>query len=139
MKSACSRSPTNPEGWAECNGQLLQISQNQALFALLGTQFGGNGTTTFAVPDLRGRVPMGNGQGTGLTAQTMGAKGGQEAVTLTTTAVGAVDCAVKGKPGDATATPVFVPAPERTKVATMPPFVVVRFCIATQGTFPSRP
>jgi len=72
-----------PQGWAQCNGQLLSISQNQALFSLLGTTFGGDGLTTFALPDMRGRVPVATGQGTGLTNRNLGDKGGQERVTLT--------------------------------------------------------
>jgi microcystin-dependent protein len=72
-----------PVGWALCNGQLLAISQNQALFAILGTTYGGDGQTTFALPDLRGRFPMHAGTGTGLTARTIGSSGGQETVTLT--------------------------------------------------------
>lgn len=72
-----------PKGWATCNGQLLQISQNLALFDLLGTTFGGDGKTTFALPDMRGRVPVGTGQGPGLTDRTIGEKGGLESVTLT--------------------------------------------------------
>ncbi len=55
-----------PQGWAECNGQIMSISQNQALFSLLGTMYGGNGQTTFALPDLRGRIPLHFGQGPGL-------------------------------------------------------------------------
>lgn len=66
-----------PRGWAQCNGQLLPINQNQALFSLLGTQYGGNGQTNFALPDLRGRVPLGFAD-SGL----VGEKGGVEAVTL---------------------------------------------------------
>ena len=73
-----------PRGYASCQGQLLSISQNTALFALLGTTFGGNGQTTFALPDLRGRVPMGEGQGPGLTGRTLGEVGGTETVTLIT-------------------------------------------------------
>ena len=72
-----------PKGWAACNGQLLGIAQNQALFALLGTQFGGNGTTTFALPDLRGRVAISQGQGPGLSSYNMGDHAGVENVTLT--------------------------------------------------------
>jgi microcystin-dependent protein len=72
-----------PTGWAQCNGQLLSIAENTALFSLLGTTFGGDGKTTFALPDMRGRVPLGIGQGTGLTARTLGETGGQEKVTLT--------------------------------------------------------
>lgn len=66
-----------------CNGQLLSISQNTALFSLLGTTFGGDGVTTFALPDLRGRVPIHQGQGPGLTNRTIGEAGGAESVTLT--------------------------------------------------------
>jgi microcystin-dependent protein len=72
-----------PEGWAFCDGSLLPLSENTALFSLLGTTYGGNGTTTFALPDLRGRVPIGSGQGPGLSDYELGALGGQEVVTLT--------------------------------------------------------
>jgi microcystin-dependent protein len=71
-----------PRGWALCNGQLLAISQNEALFALLGTTYGGDGVTTFELPDLRGRVPVGIGQGSGLSPYTIGEVTGTEAVTL---------------------------------------------------------
>lgn len=71
-----------PTGWALCDGQLLPISQNQALFAILGTTYGGNGVTTFALPDLRGRVPMGWGQGPGLSPRAIGEASGSETVTL---------------------------------------------------------
>lgn len=71
-------------GWALCHGQLLAISQNDALFALIGTTYGGDGQTTFAVPDLRGRVPLHMGQGPGLSNRTIGEKAGSETVTLTT-------------------------------------------------------
>ena len=72
----------NPQGWALCNGQLLAINQNQALFALLGTTYGGDGQTTFALPDLRGRVPVGIGQGPGLSPYVIGQAAGVEATTL---------------------------------------------------------
>jgi microcystin-dependent protein len=71
-----------PKGWAMCNGQFLPINQNQALFSLLGTTYGGNGQTTFALPDLRGRVPLGFGQGPAATTYQLGEIGGSEAVTL---------------------------------------------------------
>ena len=71
-----------PRGWAELNGQLLPIAQNTALFALLGTQYGGNGQTTFALPDMRGRVLMHAGQGPGLTLRDQGESAGTEQVTL---------------------------------------------------------
>ena len=73
-----------PRGWAFCNGQLLPINQNQALFSLLGTTYGGNGVQTFALPDLRSRVPVGTGQGPGLSPYSLGQVGGVESVTLTT-------------------------------------------------------
>lgn len=72
-----------PRGWATCQGQLLSIAQNTALFSLLGTTYGGNGTTTFALPDLRGRVAVGMGQGPGLSSYTIGEIGGMENTTLT--------------------------------------------------------
>ncbi len=72
-----------PRGWAFCDGQLLQISQYSALFSLLGTTYGGDGRTTFALPDLRGRAPIHAGQGAGLTRRVLGERGGQETVTLT--------------------------------------------------------
>jgi len=71
-----------PAGWALCNGQLLQISQNQALLSLLGTTYGGDGVTTFALPDLRGRVPISSGQGPGLQNYTLAQTGGAESATL---------------------------------------------------------
>ncbi len=71
-----------PRGWALCNGQLLSISQYTALFSLLGTTYGGDGRTTFALPDLRGRVPVHAGQGPGLSNYRLGQRGGVEAVTL---------------------------------------------------------
>jgi microcystin-dependent protein len=74
-----------PVGWLICDGSILQITQNQALFALIGAQYGGNGTTTFALPDLRSRFPLGAGAGSGLTARTLATKGGEENHTLTTT------------------------------------------------------
>ncbi len=71
-----------PKGWMYCNGQILPVAQNQALFSLLGTTYGGNGVTTFALPDLRGRAAIGQGQGTGLQNYGLGQTGGTETVTL---------------------------------------------------------
>jgi len=71
-----------PKGWMQCNGQLLSITQNSTLFALLGTVYGGDGIRTFALPDLRSCVPMGQGNGPGLTPRTMGEKAGEETHTL---------------------------------------------------------
>lgn len=72
-----------PRGWASCQGQLMPINQHRALFSLIGTTYGGDGRTTFALPDLRGRVLIGAGQGPGLSNYREGAKGGQESFTLT--------------------------------------------------------
>lgn len=73
-----------PQGWLECNGQLLSISEYDTLFSLIGTTYGGDGQTTFALPDLRGRVPVHVGQGVGLSPRILGEKGGTEQVTLNT-------------------------------------------------------
>src|SRR5438105_10342167 len=72
-----------PRGWAFCNGQIMSIAQNTALFSLLGTTYGGDGITTFALPDLRGRAPVGQGQGPGLSNITLGEASGTESITLT--------------------------------------------------------
>ena len=72
-----------PQGWALCDGQLLPINQNQALYDLIGTTYGGDGIHTFALPDMRGRVPIGTGQGTGLSNRVLGQQGGLESVSLT--------------------------------------------------------
>lgn len=72
-----------PRSWAFCNGQLMAISQNQALFSILGTTYGGDGRTTFALPDLRGRVPISPGQGAGLTDFRLGQRSGRNDVTFT--------------------------------------------------------
>lgn len=74
-----------PRGWAFCQGQILSIAQNTALFSLLGTTYGGNGQTTFALPDLRGRTPIGAGQGPGLSPINLGQVGGTENTTLVIT------------------------------------------------------
>src|SRR3954470_8066858 len=71
-----------PKGWAFCDGQLLPLSQNTALFSLLGTTYGGDGKSTFALPDLQGSVPMHPGQGPGLSLHDLGERGGSETVTL---------------------------------------------------------
>lgn len=76
-----------PRGWAFCNGQLLSIAQNTALFSILGTTYGGDGRTTFALPNLNGRVPVGTGQSTAGSNYTLGEMAGQENVTLTQTQI----------------------------------------------------
>ena len=72
-----------PRGWAFCDGQLLAVSQNDALFSLFGTIYGGDGRTTFGLPDMRGRIPLHQGSGPGLSPRRLGAKAGEENVTLT--------------------------------------------------------
>jgi microcystin-dependent protein len=84
----------SPHGFAFCNGQLMPITQNTALFSLLGTNFGGDGTQTFALPDLRGRVPIHWGQGAGLSNYNLAQTGGAENITLTTTQIPAHSHAV---------------------------------------------
>src|ERR1700679_2352401 len=74
-----------PRGWAFCSGQILPISQNTALFSLIGTFYGGNGTSNFALPNFQGNVPIHMGQGTGLTQRPIGATGGETSVTLLAT------------------------------------------------------
>jgi len=74
-----------PKNWAFCQGQILSIAQNTALFSILGTTYGGNGTTTFALPDLRGRAPVSAGQGSGLSNYVLGQKSGSENAVLSTT------------------------------------------------------
>jgi microcystin-dependent protein len=150
-----------PKGWALCNGQLLPINQNQALFALLGTTFGGNGQTNFALPDLRGRAPIEVGNG-----HTLGEKGGEQAHTLTIAELpthahivnARTDVAPILGPSPtamlAQSSGVFLYAPAANPVAMAPnalgnvggsqahlnmqPFLTLSFCIALQGIFPSR-
>ena len=148
-----------PKGWAMCNGQLLPINQNQALFALLGTTFGGNGQTTFALPDLRGRVPIHVSN-----AHTLGQAGGELSHTLTqnempqhTHLVSASSSDQGGSPSagngfhgagnnvyhSPTALTTMNPATV-TNVGgsqahmNQQPFLTLTFCIALQGIFPSR-
>jgi len=156
-----------PRGWAELNGQLLAISQNTALFALLGTQYGGNGVTTFALPDMRGRVLIHAGQGPGLTLRDQGESAGSEQVTLnnaqlpahthTVTPLGSTADATlvspaNGVPPTKARTTLYAPGPgtipmsptltsaagSNSPVPVMQPYVTVRCFIALVGVFPSR-
>jgi len=150
-----------PRGWAFCDGQLFSITQNTALFSLLGTTFGGDGRTTFALPDLRGRVAIHPGSGPGLSPIQWGEKGGEEDVTLTVnqmpshehsvigaTLVGNPETA-KNQKSKGNNPPVNVPNIEMTSSMTgptggglahnnMPPFLGIYHIIALQGIFPSR-
>jgi microcystin-dependent protein len=85
-----------PRTWAFCQNQILSIAQNTALFSILGTTYGGNGQTTFALPDFRGRVPVGTGQGPGLNNITLGEMSGSPTVTLTTNQMPAHNHAISG-------------------------------------------
>jgi microcystin-dependent protein len=157
-----------PTGWALCNGQLLPISQNTALFSLLGTTYGGDGRSTFALPNLQGSMPMHPGDGPGLSQRVLGEEGGSATVTLVSTempshthAVGAsaADAGDRSPAGQrfanggggvqvyAAPAPGSAPlAPEAVGVAgggqphdNMQPYLVLSFCIALQGVFPPRP
>ena len=120
-----------PRGWALCDGQLLPIAQNAALFSLLGTTYGGDGRTTFALPDLRGRTPIHPGTGPRLSRRRLGEEGGSEtAQPRGVQASGPVK--VEG-----TAAPV-VEAADSQPQATMQPYLAVNFVIALQGVYPSR-
>ncbi|MGB9180201.1 MAG: tail fiber protein [Pyrinomonadaceae bacterium] len=152
-----------PQGWAKCDGQFLPINQNQALFSLMGTTYGGNGQTTFALPDLRGRVPLHSGNG-----HTLGERGGQTAHTLTQSELpthfhGAPNAVVNananadqgdpagnlwansGKSNYTTDAPNSAMAPNAIANVggsqaheNQSPYAVLNFCIALLGIFPSQ-
>ena len=149
-----------PKGWALCNGQLLPINQNQALFSLLGTTFGGDGRVNFALPDLRGRAPIHVGSG-----HALGEKGGEQAHTLSIAEIPTHTHILNGSNSNGTQQiPVgnlFAATPNQlyhgpdnaltTLIAgtvsnvggsqahlNMQPFVTLNFCIALQGIFPSQ-
>lgn len=154
-----------PRGWALCDGQLLAISQHQALFSILGTVYGGDGRTTFALPDLRSRVPMHPGSGPGLTPRTLGEKGGEETNTLSVSQIPSHTHNVNVVEEDGNESIPTGNVPAGTKVldkeyssnspnATMnsetisntgggqpvnnvQPYTTVNFIIALQGVFPS--
>jgi microcystin-dependent protein len=100
-----------PRGWALCNGQILSISQNSALFSLLGTTYGGNGINTFALPNLQGRLPMHWGDGAGLSPHSIGEMAGQETVTLLQPEIPAHSHQVTLPPGGASSNPGNSPSP----------------------------
>jgi microcystin-dependent protein len=161
---ACNFAPT---GWAFCAGQLLPISQNTALFSLLGTTYGGDGRSTFALPNLEGCTPMQPGQGPGLSFHDLGEQSGEEFVTLLeseipshnhfagaqTVPLGSVAVPTNATLGRPASGNLYKPGPGTTgnmafeTIATagsslphnnMQPYLVLNFCIAMQGVFPPR-
>ncbi len=151
-----------PRGWAMCNGQILAIAQNTALFSLLGTTYGGNGQTTFALPDLRSRAPVHFGQGPGLSSYDLGQQGGSETQALTVNnlpphshaasastnptsknpsgkLVSAVGTPAFGDTADVTLSPLAIgPTGAGVPVSTVQPYLAINFIIALEGIFPSR-
>jgi microcystin-dependent protein len=154
-----------PKGWAWCDGQLLPISQNTALFSLLGTTYGGDGKSNFALPDLQGKAPMHPGQGNGLSLHDLGETGGSETVTLLQTEIPAHTHALTASQADAIertpsgqllATGIAVgqygapaaltpmspstvtPAGGDQPHNNVQPYLTFYFCIALQGVFPPR-
>jgi microcystin-dependent protein len=156
-----------PKGWAFCDGQLLPLSQNTALFSLLGTTYGGNGKSNFALPDMQGSAPMHPGQGPGLSLHDLGETGGSETVTLLESEIPAHSHALRAsvEQGDnrqpspavalATSLGAFAyvggsptlngmafqalsPAGGSLPHNNMMPYLTLNFCIALQGVFPPR-
>jgi microcystin-dependent protein len=155
-----------PRGWAFCNGQLMAISQNTALFSLIGTFYGGDGNQTFALPDLRCRFAMHQGEGAGLSQRVIGEVAGEEQVTLTTAqmpthnhtieatdTLGSIASANGAVPARAPKDRRFGAAPDGNTPMNpgmvamaggsqahdnMPPFLVMSYIIALTGIFPSR-
>lgn len=155
-----------PRGWAWCDGQLLPLSQNTALFSLLGTTYGGNGKSNFALPDLQGRAPMQPGQGPGLSLHDLGETGGSETVTLLESEIPAHSHQMRANVLDAGDTSVISPnaslalssggtfyqdTPNTTAAMealapaggdqphnNLMPYLTFYFCIALQGVFPPR-
>ena len=119
-----------PAGWAFCDGQLMPISQNTALFSLLGTTYGGDRRSTFGLPDFRSRGPIHMGEGRGLTQRTLGEMGGEEASELPS---GKVE--IPQPPENPT---ILDYAPGGQQVNSMEPFLVVNFIISLSGAFPNQ-
>jgi microcystin-dependent protein len=157
-----------PTGWAFCDGQLMPISQNTALFSLLGTTYGGDGKSTFALPDMQGNAPMQPGQGQGLSLRDLGEMSGVESITLLQSEIPLHTHVLRAsiEPGDnrlpSTAVSLSVStgafayvggSPALTPMAlqalppaggglphnNMQPYLTLSFCIALQGIFPQRP
>ena len=109
-----------PKGWAQCDGQLMPISQNTALFSLLGTTFGGNGTSNFGLPNLQGCAPMQQGQGPGLSPRYLGESGGEQAVTLLQTEMPAHPHTLQASAHDAT---ISGPGPQNSLARSNPTYI----------------
>jgi microcystin-dependent protein len=151
-----------PRGWAFCHGQLIAISQNQSLFSIIGTYYGGDGRTTFGLPDLRGRVPLGIGQGPGLSNYTIGQKAGSENKKISASEMPAhthdvlnlSEMNFKSSPADKSGTEVLVAGNPSgstkvtniktnseggtASVSIVQPVLGMNYIIALQGIFPSR-
>ena len=156
-----------PKGWAFCDGQLLPLSQNTALFSLLGTTYGGDGKSTFALPDVQGNAPMHPGQGPGLSLHDLGETGGSETVTLLESEMPshshalmslgapanrtapAANTIARASAGNAYFPPAGAPLVNMAGQALPPaggdqphnnmqPYLTLNFCIALQGVFPPR-
>jgi microcystin-dependent protein len=123
-----------PRGWAPAEGGILPIAQNQALFSLLGTQFGGDGQVTFALPDLRGRSVLGVGTGPGLSQTAIGEKGGAESSSLTIASQ-----PVNNQISKRTVTVDVVTQVGGSPINTRSPYLGMTTCIAIEGVYPSRP
>ncbi len=117
-----------PTGGAMTNGQMRAISQNAALFSLVGTFYGGNGTSNFALPDFQSRMPMNQGQAPGLSSRVVGEVGGAETISLSPLAL----------PGAPPSPTVLASVGFRPQPQTVSPFLVLTFIIALQGIFPAR-
>lgn len=158
--------PFVPRGWAQCNGQLLLIAQNTILFDLIGTTYGGDGVDTFALPDLRGRVPLHMGEGTGLDEYDLGQSGGQETHALAVSEMPAHNHLMHGYEGqgdkpypsgnvvaggngvdnhytdfaiDATLDPRSVGMTGGSQPhSIMQPYLALNFCIALEGIYPQQ-
>ena len=163
-----------PRNFAFCNGQIMAIQANTALFSLIGTYYGGNGQSTFALPDLRGRSAIGQGQGPGLSSRTLGEVDGTETVTLNTTQMPAhthlinattaagttsvptnallaagpktgsgpnstsLNTYASGSANTALANSTVAQSGNNQPLPIMSPYLVLNYCICTQGIFPSR-
>jgi microcystin-dependent protein len=156
-----------PKGWAFCDGQILPLSQNTALFSLLGTTYGGDGKSNFALPNMQGNAPMHPGQGPGLSLHDLGETGGSDTVSLIDSEIpvhshqlravadpgdislpqtGAVLAATTGATGYVAPTPQLAPMSGNSLAPAggdqphnnMQPYLTLNFCIALQGVFPPR-